>query len=93
MTMFIDEALLDRVMKLTGLKTKTVEFALREAERKKKLTKFLSRRDVAGIDWKNSVDPGYDLMALRAAEVPLKRRPKRGSRWFLCLFPSPEIGQ
>jgi len=40
--MFIDEGLLARVMKLTGLKTKTqtVEFALRETERKARRSKF-----------------------------------------------------
>ena len=82
MTMFIDEGLLDRVMKLTGLKTKTetVEFALRETERKKKLSEFLSRRSLSAQEWKNSLDPAYDLTALRAAEKPGKYRTKRGSR-------------
>lgn len=44
MTKSIDEALLARVMRLTGLKTKTetVEFALREAERTSKLTQLLA---------------------------------------------------
>ena len=82
MTMFIDEALLDRVMKLTGLKTKTetVEFALRETERKNKLSKFLGTRKIAASEWKGSVDPAYDLMRLRLAETPAKYRTKRGSR-------------
>ncbi len=83
MTMFIDEGLLERVMKLTGLKTKTetVEFALRETERKKKLSEFLSRRKrLPASEWKNSLDPAYDLMALRAAEKPAKYRVKRGPR-------------
>ncbi len=82
MTMFIDETLLERVMKLTGLKTKTetVEFALREAERKSKLGKFLGRRKLEAKEWKESLDPAYDLMALRLAETPGKYRTKRGSR-------------
>lgn len=82
MTMFIDEALLDRVMKLTGLKTKTetIEFALRETERKSKLGKFLAGRKLAARDLKDCIDPAYDLMALRAAETPAKYRAKRGSR-------------
>jgi Arc/MetJ family transcription regulator len=82
MTMLIDEALLERVMKLTGLKTKTetVEFALRETERKNKLSGFLSRRKLAADEWKNSVDPAYDLMRLRMLEKPGKYRAKRGSR-------------
>jgi Arc/MetJ family transcription regulator len=83
MTMFIDEALLQRVMKMTGLKTKTetVEFALRETERKSKLARFLANREKLSADeWKNSVDPNYDLMRLRLAEKPGHYRAKRGSR-------------
>jgi Arc/MetJ family transcription regulator len=80
MTMFIDEVLLERVMKLTGLKTKTetVEFALRETERKSKLGKFLRKRK--DVEWKGSVDSSYDLMRLRLAEKPGKYRNRRGSR-------------
>jgi len=82
MTMFIDETLLERVMKLTGLKTKTetVEFALRETERKSKLGKFLGRRKLEAAEWKKSLDPAYDLMTLRLAETPGKYPTKRGSR-------------
>jgi len=82
MTMFIDETLLDRVRKLTGLKTKTetVEFALRETERKSRLSKFLGRRKLAAKQWKNSLDPAYDLMRLRLAEKPEKYPAKRGAR-------------
>lgn len=82
MTMHIDEALLHRVMKLTGFKTKTdaVNFALREAERHGKLSKFLASRELDTIDWGNSVDPAYDLMALRAAEVPDYPKKTSGSR-------------
>ncbi|MGI9113567.1 MAG: type II toxin-antitoxin system VapB family antitoxin [Chthoniobacterales bacterium] len=83
MTMFIDETLLARVMKMTGLKTKTetVEFALRETERKNKLARFLADKEkLSGEEWKNSVDPNYDLMRLRLAEKPARYRAKRGSR-------------
>lgn len=82
MTMFIDEALLERVMKLTGFKTKTetVEFALRETERKTKLGKFLGSRKIPASEWKGSLDPAYDLMTLRLAETSPKYRTKRGSR-------------
>jgi len=83
MTMFIDEALLSRVMKLTGLKTKTetVELALKELERDKKLARFLAEREkLTPGEWKNSVDPNYDLMRLRLAEKPMRNRTKRGSR-------------
>ena len=83
MTMSIDEALLARVLKLTGFKTKTeaVNFALKEAERNGKLTKYLASRELEAIDWGNSLDPDYDFMALRAAEMPPEpSAPTRGSR-------------
>lgn len=82
MTMFIDETLLARVMKLTGLKTKTetVEFALREAERRNKLAKFLGARKLDASEWRESVDPAYDLMRLRLTEKPTKYRARRGPR-------------
>ena len=80
MTMFIDEMLLERVRKLTGLKTKTetIEFALRETERKSKLGRFLRTRKA--MNWKGSVDPAYDLTALRLAEKSGKYRTRRGPR-------------
>lgn len=82
MTMFIDEALLARVMELTGLKTKTeaVEFSLRETERKGKLARLVIKERLAAEEWKESVDPAYDLMALRIAEKPKKYGGKRASR-------------
>lgn len=72
MTLSIDEKLLARVMKLSGLKTKTeaVDFALREAERLGKLAKFIASERLAAEDWKDSVDPAYDLMAVRVADLP-----------------------
>lgn len=72
MTISINEKLLARVMKLTGLKTKkeAVEFALEEAERLGKLSKFLASQRLADTDWKDCLDPKYDLMALRMAEMP-----------------------
>lgn len=72
MTLSIDEKRLARVMKLSGLKTKTeaVDFALREAERLGKLCKLIASERLSAEDWKNSVDPAYDLMALRVADMP-----------------------
>lgn len=72
MTMSIDEKLLARVMKLSGLKTKTeaVDFALHEAERLGKLAKFIAEERMGATDWKDAVDPAYDLMALRVADMP-----------------------
>lgn len=82
MTMSIDESLLARVMELTGYKTKTdaVNFALKEAERHGKLSKFLASRELAATDWKDSLDPAYDLMALRVAEMPDSTEKTSGPR-------------
>jgi Arc/MetJ family transcription regulator len=80
MTMFIDEKLLARVMEITGIKTKTeaVEFALRETERKAKITRFVARHPLAADEWTDAVDPAYDLATLRAAEKTGSYRSKRG---------------
>ncbi|NJK92514.1 MAG: type II toxin-antitoxin system VapB family antitoxin [Blastochloris sp.] len=75
MTMHIDEALLDRVMKAYGFVSKTdaVEGALREMDRRKQFDKLwkkglgLSKQELG-----NLFDPGYNLMALRVAETPGK---------------------
>jgi len=82
MTMFIDEALLARVMDLTGLKTKTeaVEFALRETERRAKIVRFVADETIAADEWRGAMDPEYDITALRAAEKPKGYGSKRGSR-------------
>ncbi len=82
MTMFIDEALLARVMELTGSKTKTeaVDFALRETERKGKIVRFAANETTAANEWAGALDPAYDLTALRAAEKPKRYGSKRGSR-------------
>ena len=85
MTMHIDDALLERVIKLTGASSKTeaVSIALKEMDRKAKLAQFgknglgLTRAELIG-----AVDPSYDLMALRVAEEgtppsPAKKLKKR----------------
>ena len=73
MTLNIDDELLDRVMKFTGAKTKTevIDNALKEMDRRATLSTLLA--DDFGMtseDWKNAIDPGYDLAALRVAETP-----------------------
>ncbi len=73
MTLNIDDELLDRVMKFTGAKTKTeaIDNALKEMDRRATLSALLA--DDFGMtseDWKNALDPGYDLEAMRAAETP-----------------------
>jgi len=57
-------------MKLLGLKTKTktVEFALRETERRAMLAKFLGNRKIAASEWTGSIDPAYDLNRVRVAK-------------------------
>jgi Arc/MetJ family transcription regulator len=73
MTMHIDEHLLDRVMKHFGVdsKTKAVELALREMDRKSRLGELLERGlGLSPAELRESVDPAYDLEALRLAETP-----------------------
>ena len=82
MTMHIDEALLRRVMKLGKFETKTaaIDFALREIERRRKLLKFVANEKSKPRDWARTVDPAYDVIALRAKETPARYRTKRKSR-------------
>ncbi len=70
-TMNIDGALLGRVMKLSGVKTKTaaVDYALREVERRETRLKLLKE----GMEIEKRLEgsvffPGYDVMAARIAE-------------------------
>lgn len=75
MTMHIDEELLARVMETHGYETKTdaVEGALREMDRKFQLAEY--GRKGLGLtpeELGNAVDPDYDLMALRVADMPAK---------------------
>ena len=69
MTLEVDERKLARVMKLTGIATKTaaVEYALTTAERTARREKLFA------IRWKSeelaaAVDPGYDVFAVRHAD-------------------------
>jgi hypothetical protein len=52
----------------TKTKTKTVEFALQETERRARLAKFLGNRKIAASEWKGSIDPAYDLNRVRVAK-------------------------
>jgi Arc/MetJ family transcription regulator len=75
MTMHIDADLLQRVMDAYGYvsKTETVEMALRELDRKERLREF--GRKGLGLtpeELADAVDPNYDLMAMRLAELPPK---------------------
>jgi Arc/MetJ family transcription regulator len=80
MTMHIDAELLDRVIAAHGFasKTEAVEVALKELDRRDRLKEYFKN----GLGWtkeelKNAVDPNYDLMALRAAEIPSKYGKRR----------------
>ncbi len=74
MTMYIDEALLARVMDATGAtsKTKAIDLALREMDRRAKLVKLGTEGLGLGPEeLKEAVDPAYDLEEQRRRESPL----------------------
>ena len=82
MTMYVDDALLARVMESTGTtsKTKAIDLALREMDRKAKLVKLTS----AGLglspdELKETVDPAYSLEEMRRRENPTTYGRKRHS--------------
>lgn len=83
MTMHIDDELLDRVMKAYGCESKTeaVEMALKEMDRRARLAELMKKGlGFAPGELAASVDPNYDLEALRVAEAPAeygKRNPRR----------------
>jgi Arc/MetJ family transcription regulator len=76
MTMHIDEDVLDRVMQVTGAKTKTmaVEIALKEMARRHKMKElFTAGLGLTPDELKNSFDPAslaIDSHGLKAAEDP-----------------------
>ena len=81
--MFIDDGLLARVMEATGTtsKTRAVDLALREMDRRAKLAKLAA----AGLgmeadELKEAVDPAYSLQKMRQTEMPVnygrKSRPR-----------------
>src|SRR5207237_6672832 len=83
MTMFIDDGLLARVMEAAGTnsKTKAVDLALREMDRRARLAKLAA----AGLgmeadELKEAVDPAYSLQKMRQSEMPVnygrKSRPR-----------------
>ena len=71
MTMHIDDELLARVMEATGTtsKTKAIDLALREMDRRAKLIKLSSAGlGLSADELKETVDPVYNLEALRNRE-------------------------
>ena len=73
-TIELDEAKLERVMKLTGLATRreAIDFALTQAERAARVKALLSRPFFEGVTDKVIVDPDYDVLALRRKERPAR---------------------
>lgn len=81
MTMHIDDGLLARVMEATGAdsKTKAIDLALREMDRRAKLTRLAAEGLGLGPgELKETVDPAYDLAAMRKRENPVTygRKPR-----------------
>jgi hypothetical protein len=74
-TVEIDEKKLSRLMKLTGIRTKTraLDYALSMAERgtrRNRLFETILRPE----ELTGAVDPAYDVLALRKKEKPIRRR-------------------
>ncbi len=69
-TVEMDEAKLERVMALTGLKTRkeAIDWALTEAERIAKIDQ-IAKRPWAASRIKEAVEPGYDVLAIRKQSV------------------------
>ena len=83
MTMYIDDALLARVMEATGAtsKTKAIDLALREMDRRAKLVKLAAAGlGLAPDELKDAVDPAYNLEEMRSREIPAQYGRKPRSR-------------
>jgi hypothetical protein len=70
-TVEIDEKKLSRLMKLTGIRTKTkaLDFALSAAERSTQRDHLLAH-PLKPKDLKDAVYPTYDIHKLRESEIP-----------------------
>ncbi|MFY8216515.1 MAG: type II toxin-antitoxin system VapB family antitoxin [Chthoniobacterales bacterium] len=69
-TVEIDEEKLERVMRLTGLKTRkeAIDWALTEAERIARIDE-IARNPWDSARVKESLEPGYDIVAIRNQSV------------------------
>jgi Arc/MetJ family transcription regulator len=83
MTLYIDDDLLASVMDATGAtsKTKAIDLALREMDRRGRLMKLATAGlGLSGDELKEAVDPAYDLDKMRSNETPVnygrKSRPR-----------------
>lgn len=71
MTMHIDDALLESVIRLTGASSKTeaVHMALREMDRKARLAAYgQSGLGLTPAELMDAVEPGYDILSARVAD-------------------------
>ncbi len=83
MTMYVDDALLARVMKATGItsKTKAIDMALREMDRKAELIRLSSTGlELSPSELKDALDPAYDLEEMRKRETPIRYGGRTRSR-------------
>jgi len=83
MTMYVDDALLARVMEATGAtsKTKAIDLALREMDRKARLVRLTAEGLGLGPDeLKDAIDPAYSLEEMRRRETPIRYGRKPHSR-------------
>jgi Arc/MetJ family transcription regulator len=83
MTLHIDDALLARVMAATGAesKTKAIDLALREVDRRAKLVSLASEGlGLTPDELKDAIDPAYDLDEMRNRETPVNYGRKSRSR-------------
>jgi Arc/MetJ family transcription regulator len=83
MTLHIDDALLARVMEATGTdsKTKAIDFALREMDRRAVLMKLANEGlGLSPSEIKDAIDPNYDLKKMRRRETPVNYGRKSRSR-------------
>ena len=83
MTMFVDEALLARVMEAAGTtnKTKAIDLALREMDRRAKLMKLSEAGlGLTADELKEVIDPAYNLEEMRHREIPTHYGRKPHSR-------------
>ncbi|MBI4659511.1 MAG: type II toxin-antitoxin system VapB family antitoxin [Verrucomicrobia bacterium] len=74
MTLHIDEDLLKRVMAATGVtsKTKAIDLALREIDRRATLSRLAAEGlGMTADELKETVDPAYDLAEMRRRETPV----------------------
>jgi hypothetical protein len=80
-TIEIDEAKLDRIMKLTGIGTmkEAVDWALGEALRLASINRVLEDPWTAE-EAREAVDPAYDLIAIRNGSKPVSYFPDKTAK-------------